>query len=70
LCFALNIARDCNRLNSVCVDLLSVCVEQCDNGILHAEIGEVTIDDILTIYAAHGEGHIDQINRTLAAEQL
>ena len=35
---------------------------------LHPEIGEVTIDDILTIYAAHGEGHIDQINRTLAAE--
>jgi hypothetical protein len=34
---------------------------------LHPEIGEVTIDDILRIYAAHGEGHIDQIARTLAA---
>jgi hypothetical protein len=37
---------------------------------LHPEIGEVTLDDILTIYAAHGEGHIDQINRTLAAQHL
>jgi hypothetical protein len=35
---------------------------------LHPEIGEVTLDDILQIYAAHGEGHIDQINRTLAAQ--
>jgi hypothetical protein len=35
---------------------------------LHPEIGEVTIDSILQIYAAHGEGHIDQINRTLAAQ--
>ena len=36
---------------------------------LHPEIGEVTIDDILQIYAAHGQGHIDQIERTLAAER-
>jgi hypothetical protein len=35
----------------------------------HPEIGEVTLDGILQIYAAHGEGHIDQINRTLAAQQ-
>ena len=35
---------------------------------LHPEIGEVTLDSILQIYAAHGEGHIDQINRTLAAQ--
>ncbi|HEU5097413.1 MAG TPA: putative metal-dependent hydrolase [Roseiflexaceae bacterium] len=34
---------------------------------LHPEIGEVTVDDILRIYAAHGEGHLDQIERTLAA---
>jgi hypothetical protein len=33
----------------------------------HPEIGDVTPDDLLRIYAAHGEGHIDQINRTLAA---
>jgi hypothetical protein len=35
---------------------------------MHPEIGEVTLDDILQIYAAHGEGHIDQIERTLAAQ--
>ena len=33
-----------------------------------SEIGEVTLDDILQIYGAHGEGHIDQIDRTLAAQ--
>jgi hypothetical protein len=35
---------------------------------LHPEIGEVTIADILRIYAAHGEGHLEQIERTLAAD--
>jgi hypothetical protein len=35
---------------------------------LHPENGEMTIEDILRSYAAHGEGHIDQIERTLAAE--
>jgi hypothetical protein len=35
---------------------------------LHPEIGEVTLDDILRIYAAHGVGHIEQIERTLAGE--
>lgn len=35
---------------------------------MHPEIGEVTIDSILQIYAAHGEGHLDQIDRTLAAQ--
>jgi hypothetical protein len=34
---------------------------------LHPENGEMTIDDILRVYAAHGEGHIDQIERTLGA---
>ena len=34
---------------------------------LHPENGEVTIEDILRIYAAHGQGHIDQIGRALAA---
>jgi hypothetical protein len=33
----------------------------------HPETGEVTAEDQLRIYAAHGEGHIDQIKRTLAA---
>ena len=35
---------------------------------LHPESGEVTIEDTLRIYAAHGQGHIDQISRALAAE--
>jgi hypothetical protein len=35
---------------------------------LHPENGEVTVEDILRIYAAHGQGHIDQIGRVLAAE--
>lgn len=36
---------------------------------LHPEIGAVTPDDLLRIYAGHGEDHIDQIKRTLAAKQ-
>ncbi|HNP73392.1 MAG TPA: DinB family protein [Kouleothrix sp.] len=35
---------------------------------LHPENGEVSLDDQLRLYAAHGEGHIDQIRRTLAAQ--
>ena len=35
---------------------------------LHPENGEVTLEDMLRIYAAHGQGHIDQISRALAAE--
>jgi DinB superfamily len=35
---------------------------------LHPENGEVTVEDMLRIYAAHGQGHIDQISRALAAE--
>ena len=35
---------------------------------LHPDIGEVSVEDILVSYADHGEGHIDQIQRTLAAE--
>ncbi len=34
----------------------------------HPVNGEVTIEDMLRIYAAHGQGHIDQIGRALAAE--
>lgn len=34
----------------------------------HPENGTVTLDDQLRAYAAHGEAHIDQITRTLAAE--
>ena len=35
---------------------------------LHLESGEVTLDELLAFYAAHGEAHIDQITRTLAAQ--
>jgi hypothetical protein len=34
---------------------------------LHPEIGEVSVEDLLRIYAGHGEGHLDQMTRTLAA---
>lgn len=34
----------------------------------HPENGSVTLDDQLRSYAAHGEAHIDQITRTLAAQ--
>lgn len=33
----------------------------------HPENGEVTLEGLLASYAAHGEGHLDQIRRTLAA---
>ncbi len=33
----------------------------------HSESGDMTVDDLLSYYAQHGEGHIDQIQRTLAA---
>ena len=35
----------------------------------HLEDGIVTVADLLTIYVAHGEAHLDQIARTLAASQ-
>ena len=33
----------------------------------HPESGAVSLDDQLELYADHGEAHIDQIQRTLAA---
>ncbi len=38
-----------------------------NRGGIHPEIGAITLEDILRIYSDHGIGHIDQINRTLAA---
>src|SRR5207253_2499523 len=35
---------------------------------LHPENGEVTVEDMLRTYAAHGQGHIEQIGRALAAQ--
>ena len=34
----------------------------------HPERGDVTIGQLVRIYAEHGDGHIDQIQRTLAAK--
>ena len=34
----------------------------------HPEIGDVSLDRQLQIYSNHGEAHIDQIKRTLAAQ--
>lgn len=34
----------------------------------HPDNGVVTLDGLLRDYAAHGEGHLDQITRTLAAQ--
>ena len=34
---------------------------------VHSEIGDVSVDDLLDSYADHGEIHIDQIKRVLAA---
>ena len=42
--------------------------DQWSRGGLHSENGVMTLDDILDNYARHGEGHIDQIQRTLAAK--
>lgn len=37
---------------------------------LHPEIGQITVEDILHTYAAHGEDHLDQMRRTLAAQRV
>lgn len=35
---------------------------------VHSEIGEVTVDDLVRIYAGHCNAHIDQIKQVLAAQ--
>ena len=34
---------------------------------IHPEYGEISLESILETYSDHGTGHIDQINRALAA---
>jgi hypothetical protein len=34
---------------------------------VHPEIGAYTVDDVLRIYSQHGTGHIEQLQRQLAA---
>ena len=36
---------------------------------IHSRVGERTVDDYLRIYGNHGEAHLDQIQRTLAAQR-
>jgi hypothetical protein len=36
---------------------------------VHPEVGVITPEDLLRTYADHGEGHLDQITRTLAAQE-
>lgn len=35
---------------------------------IHSESGEMTVHDLLSYYGQHGEGHIEQIKRSLAAQ--
>ncbi len=41
--------------------------EQWQRRARHPESGDLTAEDLLRSYAAHGEAHLDQIARTLAA---
>ncbi|MBZ0293433.1 MAG: putative metal-dependent hydrolase [Anaerolineae bacterium] len=36
--------------------------------VIHPELGEVSLDRFLDIYSDHGEAHLDQMQRTLAAK--
>ena len=36
--------------------------------VIHPELGEISLDDILNVYTRHCDAHIDQIQRTLAAK--
>lgn len=42
--------------------------EQWQRVSVHSERGETRVVDLLRIYANHGEAHLDQIRRTLAAQ--
>ncbi|MBZ0309622.1 MAG: putative metal-dependent hydrolase [Anaerolineae bacterium] len=35
----------------------------------HPEVGQIRVDDLLKSYAEHGHDHLDQIQRTLAAQK-
>lgn len=37
---------------------------------IHPENGPMSLERIVGVYAEHGEGHLDQISRTLAAAQM
>jgi hypothetical protein len=46
----------------------SLTESQWQRGGRHPEVGEITAESLLVTYSAHGEAHIDQILRTLAAQ--
>jgi hypothetical protein len=64
--YSLSILRGLHARWCVLLDQLSEEQWACSG--LHPENGMITLDDILQTYAGHGEGHIDQIQRTLAAK--
>jgi hypothetical protein len=47
---------------------LSLSEDQWHRKAYHPENGDMTVEDFLRTYAAHGEGHLDQIGRTLRAK--
>lgn len=46
----------------------SLSYEQWQRTGYHPEVGQIRVDDMLKSYAEHGEAHLDQIQRTLAAQ--
>jgi hypothetical protein len=46
----------------------SLSYEQWQRTGYHPEVGQIRVDDLLKSYAEHGEAHLDQIQRTLAAQ--
>jgi len=60
------------KLNGTCQLWLnffeSLTEEQWQRSGVHPESGEITVESLLITYADHGEGHLDQISRTLAAK--
>lgn len=51
-----------------CILWESLADEQWSRPVNHPEVGEITIEHFLEIYAGHGTAHIDQITKTLAAK--
>jgi hypothetical protein len=63
---SLTLLRGLHSRWAVLFDKLSE--EQWRRSGFHPDNGEVTVEGLLRSYAAHGEGHLDQITRTLAAQ--
>ena len=63
---SLTLLRGLHSRWAVLFDKLSE--EQWQRTGFHPENGVVTVEGLLRAYADHGEGHLDQITRTLAAQ--